>query len=747
MPVLALTGCTLEPLLAYLKALGVFRVVAEQEDPAARGRWQEGMFWLRSRLDEEALIRFLVYEYRPTPIVACWNGGSGFFPSDRQEGIQAILGSTSARLEPYRRTIEACRAILKRLGLRQKPEGEAAKVALLRACRNELPDEAIPWLDAAYVLGVDDAKYPPLLGTGANDGRLEFTNNFMQRLCDVLPDLGGSAGESEQWLRSALFGIPGVSLRRAAVGQYHPGGVGGPNATQGFEDESLVNPWDFVLAMEGTLLFAGTVGRRYTVEAGPSSPRAAFPFTVLFSAAGYGTASENELDESMGRAELWVPQWHRWAMYRELAYLFGEGRAQWGRRQARTGADFARAVVSLGVDRGLEGFRRYGFLRRSGRSFLAAPLGYVRVRTLPEVELLRDVDEWLDRVRQVVARASAPSRLRTAVRRVEEAILSVATANSKAALATAFQSVLVAVWEIERELSISRQFRSVHHIPPFRGVRVSWWEVLDDGSPECRLAAAVGSVGAGDAEVGPLRVHLEPVSFSDGGEPRWDDLSTLPVQGQARVAEWMALVVRRRVAARQRDVEVKRLNSRCPPLDGAIRVSPEELVRFLRGEVDESRFAALLPAFSLVRWPRPKLPGNQTTPSRRVGVPVSFAIIKLLFLPWPVRRKNFEPVPGECAGGAATGGVNPDLLYPSPEPAVVSRLMAGDSAGAFEIALHRLRALGVRPAVGEAEELHVSGEEALRLAAALLIPVQPVRDVVVGARSRAEDLDKEVARA
>jgi len=33
---IALTGCTAEPLMGYLKALGIMRLIAEQKDPGAR---------------------------------------------------------------------------------------------------------------------------------------------------------------------------------------------------------------------------------------------------------------------------------------------------------------------------------------------------------------------------------------------------------------------------------------------------------------------------------------------------------------------------------------------------------------------------------------------------------------------------------------------------------------------------------------------------------------------------------------
>ena len=50
-----LAGCTPEPLIAYLKALGILRQVSEQKDVEARGWWKKDVFWLRSSLDRDAL--------------------------------------------------------------------------------------------------------------------------------------------------------------------------------------------------------------------------------------------------------------------------------------------------------------------------------------------------------------------------------------------------------------------------------------------------------------------------------------------------------------------------------------------------------------------------------------------------------------------------------------------------------------------------------------------------------------------
>jgi hypothetical protein len=75
---LALPGCTPEPLMAYLKALGILRLVSEQKDKEARGWWKNDVFWLRSSLDHDRLVKFFLEEYRPTPVVVPWSGGDFF---------------------------------------------------------------------------------------------------------------------------------------------------------------------------------------------------------------------------------------------------------------------------------------------------------------------------------------------------------------------------------------------------------------------------------------------------------------------------------------------------------------------------------------------------------------------------------------------------------------------------------------------------------------------------------------------
>ncbi len=385
---LALPGCNPTPLGSYLKSLAVHRVVAIQGDPAASSYWDgDRVFHLVSAFDRGSLLTFFLERYAPTPLVTPWNGGSGFFPKDQKSGFDAVARSKEARFAPYRAAIEGGRALLKEIGLKEKPNPDA-KLRLLRLARARLADSVVEWLDAAFVL-TEDVRYPALLGTGGNDGRLEFANNFMQRLVELFPPgQKASSDDAARMLEATLLARPSPDVaRKVAVGQFAPGRAGGSNMTAGLEADARVNPWDFVLALEGSLLFAGAAVRRLDVaEYGSAS----YPFHVNASSVGYGSAATP--DEGSARAELWLPLWQRPASFGELKALFAEGRLELKGRRARTGLDAARAVASLGVDRGVETFERIGILRRNGLSYLASSLGTLRVREIPSVELMRELD-------------------------------------------------------------------------------------------------------------------------------------------------------------------------------------------------------------------------------------------------------------------------------------------------------------------------------------------------------------------
>jgi CRISPR-associated protein Csx17 len=708
---LALTGCTPEPLMAYLKALGVLRLVSEQRDEGARGWWTNDVFWLRLPLlfkdavteeaKREALAKFFLEEYTPTPIVGPWAGGSGFFSKDNKKAVTALASSKFERCKAYRELIEIVRPILVQAGVKDKPTPDQ-KAELLRRFRSELPQEVVQWMDAALILQSDGQAFAPVLGTGGNDGRLDFSQNFMVRLVMLGIHNAAPDDRAAQWLDNALFGNPVPGLAAAAVGQFAPGRAGGPNATQGMEGEATDNPWDFVLMIEGALLLGGAAVRRLGVGL---NSKAAFPFTVRASASGFASSSDS--DAAGGRGELWLPLWSRPTTLPELRMLFGEGRAEVTGRPARDGVDFARAVAGIGVDRGIQQFIRLSFLKRSGKAFLAAPLGRVPVRQQQFIDLLRQLDPWLDRFRRACADKNAPPRFKAALRNIEEAIFEFCVYGG----AAFFQAIVIVIGRTERELAHGERFRSDKRLPPVAGLTADWIRAANDNSPEFEIALALAGIHDTEGKIDSLRSNLEPVVVwrgENGGlASKWAEKDRAVVWNSANLSANLAAVLRRRLMDGERNGCTEL------PLAAANVASFDTVSRFLAGELDEQRVEDLL--WGLMLFPQtPGMLNRVADNTDAPPLPRAYALLKLLFLPQPLT-------------------VNGATVTIKPEPSIVSLLSAGHVGEACRIAMRRLRASGLSPlphprsggVVRDAEwrELEFLGSDGERLAAGLLLPL------------------------
>jgi len=411
-----LAGCRPTPLAAYLKAIGILRIVALQADSAARGYWREDRFWLESQLDQTQLTTFFLERYEPSPIVGPWGARSGFYPGSSEEktrvALDRITSSDEPRLARYGFVIDSVRRLLTRMGFRSKDDVPDRKRELLMECRSSLPDDVLPWLDATYVLLEEECKYPPLLGTGGNEGNASYLLGFAQQVVAALLDREWDAA-----LSAALFDEQDCDLyAKQTPGHFSPEATGGPNAASAFDADARMNPWDYLFTVEGTLVFAAAAARKFESSAGTLS----YPFCVRQTGSGYASASPS--DEKESRAEMWLPLWSRPCNLNELASLFGEGRANLGRRRARTEMDFARAVATLGTDRGISAFERYGFQVRNGLSTFALPLGRFHVHHQPDAELLDELDHWLERFRGKAAGDAAPASIGRALRQLENTI-------------------------------------------------------------------------------------------------------------------------------------------------------------------------------------------------------------------------------------------------------------------------------------------------------------------------------------
>lgn len=749
-----LHGCTPEPLINYLKSLGVLRLVSGQADPHARGYWSDGVFRLVSTLSRDALLEFFLLHYQPTPIVVPWSG-SDFFDVNPDAPIkaydktptgakvvEAFLGADKdQRMDEYRGAISAVLGAMKKLGIRKKEHlGKPdVKAAYLAELRSQAGPKVADWIDAAAVIGNEKATFSSLLGSGGgSDGNTHFSDNFMQNLWEVLPEFDPQRAKSGKvksedisetvekqhssgLLRSALFGgaVRDLAEKRTSS-LFDSGAVGGPNATQGMERDSLTNPWNFILGLEGALLFAGTVAKR----AGSAITGTSFPFQFQFSSTDGDRAV---LKEQAGR-EMWAPLWEKPAILTEVRVLFGEGRAEIGRRAAVRGVDMARAASGLGVDRGISAFQRFAIVkgRVGGDNYnTAVSLGRFDVRFRQAGSLVVNADPWLESFRRacrIGQKDEAPARLVSALRRIDGAVFEYCRYGG----ARHFQAILVALGRAERELMRDGSWAAKNRVPPLAGLSSDWIAAANDGSIEFDLALALAGVHDAESKLGPLRTNLEPVVLARKGDgnafAKWAEKDRAVVWNAGDLASNMAAVLARRVMDGNR--------KGCERLPVAFRhaVPLQAVTAFIAGEVDDSRVEELLWGLMLVdaknsTW-LPQREGHIEVPP----LPRAYALLKLLFLPQPlVADRDRDGKLRWRYGRQAERGV-----VVSPEPMILPLLRAGHVHEACEIAARRLRVSGFVPmpdrttgsrrggqAWGAVGDTHL-GE---RVAAALLLPI------------------------
>ncbi|MBZ0232892.1 MAG: type I-U CRISPR-associated protein Csx17 [Deltaproteobacteria bacterium] len=709
------------PLAHYLKAIGLLRLVAQQRDALVRGFWRDQSFYLLTTLDREGLERFFLDDYAPTPFVSPWNKGSGFYAA-KDKGLTPLENSRAVRFEAFRRGIAAARVPLAAITsadseVRRLKDQTKAKRGARPARSKDDPDHRRElaaaerefkrlkadlygplalawrgphrdWMDAAMVLSADgQPSWPALLGTGGNDGRLDFTNTAMQRLADLF-DLssvnGGPTPLARTMLRTALFAAPSAAMLDAPVGQFLPGFAGGANGTTGPDAESTINAWDFVLMLEGAIGFRALATRRLGVQ---GEARAAIPFATAAQPVGNATRGS----EKLARGEQWMPLWDRPASWDDVRSFFGEGRAQVGRSSARRPLDFARAIARLGVARGLSGFVRYGYLERNGQSNLAVPLGTVEVASRPQARLMDEIGDWIDRLQREAD--DAPARFVVSFGVLADAVFDVLTRDAEP---TRWQSLIAAIDEVQRVQSSGTAFK----VGPCPTLSAGWLDAAADDSPEWRLAVSLGSAArryTGGRPIDSVRAHSLPLDpnkiwrYAIGADKRLVNDPRVVMAGRDSLGDLIALVERRLVEASQRS---ERTLDLVAPYGAGARL--DDLARFLAGDVDVDRTVTLGRALIAVDWPRVRLRRAQAR-AREHRPDEAWEALRLCGLPFKVRERTIAM-----------------------NPAMFRRLAGGDVPGAVELALRRLRASGFRPPLAAAI---ADASSARRWAAAFAFPI------------------------
>jgi CRISPR-associated protein Csx17 len=422
----------------------------------------------------------------------------------------------------------------------------------------------------------------------------------------------------------------------------------------------------------------------------------AFPFSVRSAMVGYASATNED-----SRDELWLPLWSAPASAREVRHLFAEGRAKvpsrrggnTDRRDAVDGLDFARAIASLGVNRGIESFSRYGFQQRNGLAYFAVPLGRWAVRSSKGADLLAEIDPWLTRLRGFVGSGKAPASVASATRRLEAAIME---ACQRDEWATTLE-ILITLGEVESTLGRAKDRR----LGPLPSLSNSWFYATRvDPSPEYRLAASLASAG--------IRPRLRPVELDK--RRRWEWAS--PGSKTMTWADSASLVENLLALLRRREIEDQQGKERVPYRDadnlgfGRPRcwASLADVTAFIDGGgpgvsgIDERRLEALIGGLSLIDWAR--VGARDPKPEYAVP-PAGYSLLALAHgLEDPTHEGHLLPTTTGMLANAAAGRLE-----------VASRL-----------AIQRLRASGLPFTL---DRLGDDPARARRITAALAFPLAP----------------------
>jgi CRISPR-associated protein Csx17 len=568
------------------------------------------------------------------------------------------------------------------------------KANLLQEVGRAWNGSAREWFDACVVLdAIGLPAYSFHLGSGGNEGNQDYTAGFQRNLTLVLQANGEPVEGAAERLRSLLFGESARVLDRQAAGQFSPGRAGGTNMGAGFFGGAAVNPWEFVLMLEGAVALVTGMSRRGEV----GRARVSSPFWVEAASAGFGSASEME---GSPRGEQWLPLWSRPLQYGELVELIREGRAQVGSLQTTRAGDIVRAAARLGLARGIESLQRFAYLERNGQSNLAVSAGRFRVASRSHQVLLEEVAPWIDRLVWYARRSkdnNVPPSLGAVARRTQEALFAVCRHD---ATPMEWRELLVALGDAELALLRSGKNPARRPLPRLSS---GWIAAADDGTAQgrttLRLALALASQHDPPGKNDPtlrdsVRQHFIPVEDADREWPRFrlDDRGRAERDpeyvclGRDLVTDAIALVRRRSIWARRSTPERDRARQLPLWAPGSVSATIEEIGAWVRGELSDDAVYGLARPLLALDWTKIVREGlGSGLFAAPVGEPEPLHMLfRLAHLPFDI--------PVEGSNDAAEAGVTVRL---DPEP--LRRLAAGDLDGALRVAVRRLGASGLRP--------------------------------------------------
>jgi CRISPR-associated protein Csx17 len=701
LPVLMLPGLSPDSLGNYLASLGLLRVLARKW-PATRIAWRDDVLHVvggPATLDEllDELVR-VASEREWTQYDKAW-------ADEQKKGTKAKSGEPLARWQA------------------------------------EAPESALE-LFAAHAVPHARVSFNPLLGSGGNAGRRDFSKGWqeaVEALAAATAPVRKGRGKKKTAvgatnptvtsdlrraeLKALLRGEPLTwLLEKISAGSWFSEATKLYNSGQSPAREGQISPWAMVLACEGLAFLAGGASRRLGARARRVG---AFPFVTQ------PAAPEAAGEAGRIRGEVWTPIWERPMTLAEVKTLFSRGRAELGGRGALTPAAFATAIRKRGVDAGVAEFRRFTLGRTTSANTFE-----------PRLEARFDVDAGgtlsmaaaslaLERATALIEQRSFPRDRKVGQRwryeglrgPIETAVLNVAAEPNRPEAALALLDAIVrALDRIDR----NRSFREA-------GVR---WEplplewlpllfVVERPGLEARLALSLVSGFAAAMPFAAFRFGMEWIRERNGTreydwttEPAWFEHAKVAparwVWGPGEVARVLSATLSRRLLE-----EGKLDETRTPPPAGRapLPVAASDLQRWLAGGLDESLLATWLSRLALFDWRRVPQAVRALVSSETASPPVDGALALLGLLqplvdrrPLIVRELSPEDLLAEATGARTVEAAR----------SLVSLMRAGNFDAALRLAGSRYAMAGARLASLNAP---FGAYDPDRLVAALLFPL------------------------
>lgn len=629
LPALPIPGLPPDSLGNYLASLGLLRLLARTW-PAVRVSWHVDILHVV--------------------------GG----PKDLGEVVDALVGiAAKDAWTPYERDWADA----------QKKSTKAksgAPLALWQASAEESTLELI----TAHAVPAASVSFNPLLGSGGNAGRRDFSKGWKQATTELMrasstqtkprKTAKGSIADPKKELEALLLGQPATwLLEKLNAASWFSDANKLYNSGQAPFREGRLSPWAMVLACEGLPFLAGGASRRLGAHA-----RAVGAFPFVTDAAAPLTSGEAGRDSG----EFWAPVWDRPMTLPEVRALFSRGRAEVRGHGALTPSAFATAIVRRGVDAGITEFRRFVLGRTtSANTFEPRFEGTFRLSPSPAASCSSSRPEAAGAATSLQRVLDLVDRLPRAQKRgqrwrfvglrgpIEKAMLQLASEpESPAAACGLLDAVVVALDRVDRNRSFRERRVSREPLP------LEWLPALFGmSSPvvEARLALALVSGFPATYPLTLYRFGVETKSarFEHPASPpkRW-------VWGPGPLAHILSKVLLRRT------LDWESARDKGSPARQGLPTTFADVSRWLDGSVDETALARWISRLSLFDWNFiPTHVRAALAPPRNETVPVNgplalFGLFSPLFdvrpLFWrdgPVVRDLLDPESGARTPGAA----------------------------------------------------------------------------------------------